>query len=371
MPSKEERIGSSFRKIAWTAIKGILLVLALAAFALTITPLGTRIIDRLLPIAQQKPHQTGIAEQALQKIDCEINAENINEKIFKNYKKICDDIQALKEATNTIKFETKVMETRLNDTYSMVEAVGLSAGLFGVLITMTTIFFALKESERVKDALHGIEKLNVEFKENTKEWEEAKRLSNSAKDSAYSANTEATKAIKNAHLAANTAQSAIDRSRDALRFARDAQDIAETAKYDAKKAAKEAVKDAINKAEEAINKATKAEEAAAQAQSDARYEGLWHPIPEAAFTKTKNFLSTSEGETICQACLIEIKNDTIIIKKPDGVTNEEWQNIIQEHQLGIDCQSFLKIIGQKMITIEIDPHHTQSGPVNAISRRNH
>jgi len=52
-----------------------------------------------------------------------------------------------------------LMESRIDDMYSTVQAVGLSSGLFGVLITIMVLFFALKESERVKDALNRIKEI--------------------------------------------------------------------------------------------------------------------------------------------------------------------------------------------------------------------
>ena len=64
-------------------------------------------------------------------------------------------LEDLKEAEKRL----SVLEARLDDTYSTVEAVGFSAGLFGVLITVITLFFALKESERVKDAMNRIDSL--------------------------------------------------------------------------------------------------------------------------------------------------------------------------------------------------------------------
>lgn len=75
-----------------------------------------------------------------------------------------------------------VLEARLDDTYSTVEAVGFSAGLFGVLITVITLFFALKESERVKDAMNRIESIEKQKDNLETAASDAKKVTEQAKD---------------------------------------------------------------------------------------------------------------------------------------------------------------------------------------------
>lgn len=113
-----------------------------------------------------------------------------------------------------------VLEARLDDTYSTVEAVGFSAGLFGVLITVITIFFALKESERVKDAMNRIEEIEDKFKtaEDTRrtdelnrksEMDETSRKAKEIQERAETAKDDVIFALSQARIAKETAREAV------------------------------------------------------------------------------------------------------------------------------------------------------------------
>lgn len=91
-------------------------------------------------------------------------SQNATGKAPTETEKKLSDLEARLDELKAAEKKLNVLEARLDDTYSTVEAVGFSAGLFGVLITVITLFFALKESERVKDAMNRISEMEITFK---------------------------------------------------------------------------------------------------------------------------------------------------------------------------------------------------------------
>ena len=144
--------------------------------------------------------------------------------------------------TGELKEKIAVIDGRLEDIYSTVEAVGLSAGLFGVLITIISIFFALKESERVKDALNRINELEALFKS----FDTIKRQAASARDDARYAEEKSNRAREQAIAAERKAQEAETTAGKAKDIADGAKDIADGAKNiadGAKNTANKVIKD--------------------------------------------------------------------------------------------------------------------------------
>lgn len=184
---------------AWATI-----LVILAFFTLSITPPAKRLVDHIIS------SEPSIATSG--SIHAPTNARPSPE----NIKKLSDDINILKSIIE--------IEARLDDTYSTVEAVGLSAGLFGVLITIITIFFALKESERVKDAINRINTLeNLANKmQNAEEQvslieKRVETVSQLTKDLIVRATEAATKAAAEAAAEAKTAaQEAAQAAREAI-----------------------------------------------------------------------------------------------------------------------------------------------------------
>ena len=171
--------------------------------------------------------------------------------------------------TGELKEKIAVIDGRLEDIYSTVEAVGLSAGLFGVLITIISIFFALKESERVKDALNRINELEALFKS----FDTIKRQAASARDDARYAEEKSNRAREQAIAAERKAQEAETTAGKAKDIADGAKDIADGAKNIADGAkniadgAKNTADGAKNTADEAKNTADGAKNTADEAKN--------------------------------------------------------------------------------------------------------
>lgn len=150
-----------------------------------------------------------------------------------------------------------VLEARLDDTYSTVEAVGFSAGLFGVLITVITLFFALKESERVKDAMNSIADMETTFKKADgiqEQVETAKQAITETKQDveyALSKSQEARTKVLDIYdryaAIKEEAMQALDNAKDAKRLAEDTKKKVKAIEEDAAKLRNDLMKDISDK----------------------------------------------------------------------------------------------------------------------------